>query len=339
MKRGVARMAATIKDIARLAGVSPATVSRVLANKEGFFGAKTADKVHAAARQLGYRKNTAATELVTQTSHDLAVIVNTTKTNFANQIIEGIQATAFPADLNVIILYAGDSDAERQRRALNTVIERSVMGILLLSVNLAPDNLTLLQSTEIPFCFLSISFADAAVPFITSDDRQVGYQATQYLIRQGHRRIGLAAVDTVGSMTGRLRLAGYHQALVEAGITPEADWVQPGDYSYAAGQTAMRTYGRKTPLTAVLAGSDMAGIGVMNQARTLGRQVPTELSVMSIDGTELCEIVQPTLTSLTQNFYDMGVAGVQRLLAPTPPRKPEITPIQVVARGSVQPIF
>lgn len=328
-------MAATIKDIAKQAGVSPATVSRVLANKEGFFGAKTAEKVRAAARELGYRKNTAAMELVTQTSHDLAVIVNTTKTNFSSQIIDGIQATAFPADLNVIMLYAGDADSERQRRALNTVIERSVMGILLLSVDLAPENLALLQSTEIPYCFLSISFGGPQMPFITSDDRQVGYQATQYLLQQGHRRIGLAAIDTQVSLTGKLREAGYRQALDEAGITPDADWIYPGDYSYAAGQAAMRAYGARPSVTAVLAGSDMAAIAVVNQARIFGLRVPDDLSVMGIDGTELCDIVQPPLTSLTQSFYDMGVAGVRRLLAKTGPKRQEFTPIRVVPRASV----
>lgn len=326
-------MAATIKDIAKAAGVSPATVSRVLANKEGFFGAQTAVRVREAARQLGYRKNTAATELVTQRSHDLAVIVNATQTNFANQIIEGIQATAFPADLNVIILYAGDADEERQRRALTTVIERAVRGILLLSVNLAPANLALLRSTEIPYTFLSISMQAPQTPAITSDDWQVGYQATQYLLQRGHRRIGLAAVDH--QITGQLRLAGYRQALTEADVRPVAAWFQAGDYSYVAGQQAMQAYGAQPTVTAVLAGSDMAAIGVMNQARTLGLLVPADLSVMAIDGTELCDIVQPTLTSLTQSFYDMGVAGVRRLLADQPTSPRETTAIRVVERESV----
>ena len=328
-------MGVTIKDIAKQAGVSPATVSRVLANKAGFFGAQTAQKVRQTAKELGYRKNTAATELVTQRSHDLAVIVNTTKTNFATQIIEGIQATAFPADLNVIILYAGDGDAERQRRALETVIERSVRGILLLSVDLAPENLALLQSTEIPYCFLSISFEGPKMPFITSDDWQVGYQATKYLLERGHRRIGLAAVDTQVSITVQLREAGYRQALAEAGITPRPAWIHPGDYSYPAGQAAMQAYGAHPDVTAVLAGSDLAGIGVMNQARMLGLMVPVDLSVMSVDGTDLCDIVQPQLTSLTQSFYDMGVAGVKRMLATETPQPQRFTPIQVVARDSV----
>ncbi|WP_125582042.1 LacI family DNA-binding transcriptional regulator [Levilactobacillus cerevisiae] len=327
-------MAATIKDIAKLAGVSTATVSRVLANKSAFFSAATATKVQDAATSLGYQKNTAAAELVTHHSHVIAAVVNSTKTNFANQIIEGIQEEAHRHDLNVIILYAGDADPEQQRRALMTVIERPVMGILLLSVDLAAENLTLLQNAQIPYCFLSISFDGEQLPYITSDDWQVGYQATQALLNQGHRKIGLAGVDR-DFHTGRQRVLGYTQALRDAGITPQAEWIQLGNYSYAAGQTAMRAYGGQTELTAIVGASDMAAIGVMNQARDLGLLVPADLSIVAIDGTELCSLVQPQLTSVSQNFYEMGIAGVQQLRS-TESLPQKITPIKLVSRQSVR---
>lgn len=327
-------MAATIKDIAKLAGVSPGTVSRVLAHKTAFFSEETGAKVQAAAAQLGYRKNTAAAELVTRQSKVIAAIVNSTKTNFANPIIEGIQAEAHRRDLNVIILYAGDGDPEQQRRALTTVIERPVRAILLLSVDLAPENLPLLQAAKIPFCFLSISFDDVRVPYVTSDDWQVGYQATRTLLKCGHRRIGLAGVDR-DFHTGRQRVAGYRQALQEARITPHADWIQLGDYSYAAGQAAMRSYGAQTDLTAIIGASDMAAVGVLNQARSLGRQVPDDLSILAIDGTAICELVQPALSSVSQNFYEMGVAGVQQLVNEGSTIQ-KITPIKVVERSSIR---
>lgn len=331
---GVVGMAATIKDIAKLAGVSPGTVSRVLANKVGFFSEHTGKKVRAAAAELGYQKNTAAAELVTQQSNVVAAIVNSTKTNFASPIIEGIQAEAHRHDLNVIILYAGDDDSEQQRRALTTVIERPVRSILLLSVDLSAENLTLLQNSRIPFCFLSISFDEIQVPYITSDDWQVGYQATQTLLKLGHQNIGLAGVDS-DFHTGRQRVAGYQQAMQEAGITVHPEWIQLGNYSYAAGQAAMRAYGANSGLTAIIGASDMAAVGVLNAARSLGYRVPTDLSILAIDGTEICELVQPALSSISQNFYEMGVAGVQQLCAPGElPQK--ITPIKLVERDSLQ---
>lgn len=327
-------MAATIKDIAKLAGVSPGTVSRVLAGKTAFFSEQTGEKVRAAAAKLGYQKNTAAAELVTRQSNVIAAIVNSTKTNFASPIIEGIQAEAQRRDLDVIILYAGDGDPEQQRRALTTVIERPVRAILLLSVDLAPENLSLLKKSRLPFCFLSISFDDGQLPYITSDDWQVGYQATRALLAAGHRRIGLAGVDR-DFHTGRQRVAGYQQALQAAGITPDPAWVQRGDYSYAAGQAAMQAYGAQTALTAIIGASDMATVGVLNQARSFGLRVPADLSLLAIDGTAICGLVRPALSSVSQNFYDMGVAGVRQLStqAAMPQR---ITPIKIVERASIR---
>lgn len=329
-------LATTIKDIAKMAGVSAATVSRVLANKEGFFGSSTAKKVREAAAKLGYRKNTSATELVTRKSHDLAVIVNATKTNFSNHIIDGIQAAAFPKDLNVIILYAGDFDAERQRRAINTAVNRSVMGILLLSVEVNDDNLDLLKSAQIPFCFLSISETDESLPFITSDDEEVGYLATKYLYQQGHRNIGIAGINYKNAITGELRLHGYKRALKEFKLQENTDWISAGDYSYESGELAMSTYGRNTKLTGIIAGSDMAAIGIMNQARSLGLSVPDDISIVAIDGTELCEIVQPQLTSVSQSFYEMGTLGVDWLLNKDKKVTKTITPIKVIERQSVK---
>lgn len=117
-------MAVTIKDIAKQAGVSPATVSRVLSGQAAFYSEKTAKKVKKIAKKLGYQKNTAAVELVTRRSKVIAVIVSSTKTNFSDQIIDGIQQEAGEHDLNVIILYVGEKDPQMEQKALETVIER-----------------------------------------------------------------------------------------------------------------------------------------------------------------------------------------------------------------------
>ncbi|KRL97157.1 LacI family DNA-binding transcriptional regulator [Liquorilactobacillus satsumensis] len=309
-------MQATIKDIAKATGFSVATVSRVLSNKKGFFSEKTAAKVNQVAKELGYKKNMSATELVTKKSNVIAALINSTKTNFSDSIIKGIQDKADELGKTVIILYAGDRDARAQKKALTTALERSVAGILLLSVDLSPENLTLLKSARTPFYFISITFQDTALPCITSNDHGIGYLATSYLIRQGHRRIGLAGLDFSDSYTGKLRLAGYQAALAENQLSAHSEWVQAGDYSYEAGIAALDAYAQNSelPITAVIAGSDMVGIGILNRASALKIPVPQKLSIVTIDGTDLCRIVQPPLTSVTQDFYKMGYVGLERLL-------------------------
>ena len=306
-------MGATIKDIAELAGVSPATVSRVLSGQSDFYSEKTARRVHRAAKKLGYQKNTSAVELVTRTSKTIAVIVSSTQTNFADQIIDGIQEQAMQKDLNVIILYAGEKNAKLQKRALETVIERSVLGILLVAIDLDPSNDNLLRSANIPFLFLSICFRNHRFPFISSDDFKIGYQATTYLIEKGHVKIDFAAAD-LESFTGQLRLAGYRRAMDEYRLPTSPDWVCDGDFAYEDGVLAMKQYGEETQLTAVIASSDLAAIGILNQAQAFNVKVPNDLSVVSIDGTYLCNIVRPRITSVTQSFREMGVKGMQTLL-------------------------
>jgi Transcriptional regulators len=305
-------MAATIKDIARLAGVSTATVSRVLSHK-GRYSEKTETKIRKIAQQLGYRKNQNATELVTRQSSVLGVIVSATQTNFSDAIIKGIETEAQKHDLSVIILYAGENNEQLQHQAIQTVLERRISGILLLSLELNSANMDLLKESGVPFLFLSIAFKDRTIPFISSDDFDIGYHATRFLIEQGHRRIGFAGANITQSFTGVQRLLGYQKAMAETQLNWLPDWIQSGDYSYQSGEAAMKKFGRHTDLSAIIGASDLAAIGVLNQAQEFGLRIPDDLSVLSIDGTDLCTIVRPKLTSMTQSFYEMGVRGVQEL--------------------------
>ncbi|KRM73285.1 LacI family DNA-binding transcriptional regulator [Secundilactobacillus collinoides] len=306
-------MTVTIKDIAETANVSIATVSRVLANKEGFYSEKTAAKVRQAAEKLGYRKNTAAVELVTQRSKVIGVIVSATKTNFANDIIAGIQDEAFKHNLSVIILYAGESDPNQQHRALQTVIERSVMGILILAIRPVDDDIAMLRAANIPHLFLSTSFDSQNLPFIASDDFRIGYQATDFLIKKGHKKIGIAAIDR-HTYIGTQRVLGYQRAMADHDLPTKPAWIQDGHFTYDDGIEAMKTFGAKPELDAVIGTSDLAAIGVMNQAETFGLNVPTDLAIMSIDGTQMVKIVRPQITSVTQSFYEMGSRGMKMML-------------------------
>ncbi len=332
---GDAVMTVTIKDIAEAAQVSVATVSRVLGNKEGFYSEKTAKKVRKVATKLGYRKNTSAVELVTRKSQVLGVIVAATKTNFSNQIIEGIQDEAFKKGLSVIILYANENDSESQARALQTVIERSVMGILVLAIQLMDDNLALLKDSRIPYRFLSTSFYGNKLPFTASDDFQIGYQATDFLIRKGHQKIGIVAIDT-SLFIGQQRVAGYRQAMQDAQLSVRDCWIRVGKFTYQDGVAAMAAFGPQPDVTAIIGGSDMAAIGVLNQAQSLGLEIPDQLAVMSIDGTELVKIVRPKITSVTQSFYEMGKMGTRLLLETEVKPQSEYVPFKIEERQSTR---
>ncbi|WP_268912339.1 LacI family DNA-binding transcriptional regulator [Lentilactobacillus sp. SPB1-3] len=306
-------MKATIKDIAKKTNLSVATVSRILNNKTGYFSEKSATKVHKAAEELGYQKNTTAVELVTQTSKVVAVIISSTKTNFADQIIDGIQEVAFENNLNVIFLYAGENDEEIQYKSLVTAIERSVMGIIMVAVELNGSNLDYLQQSRIPYILLSTAHGPKGSAFITTDNYQLGYRATEFLIERGHRKISLVGNDL--SDTGTERLRGYKDALKNNHISFNPGLALMGDFSYEDGITAAKKlFQPKLRVTGLIGGSDMVAIGIINQAKELGFSVPEDVSVMSLDGTNITNIYRPIITSAIQPFKEIGKRGMQQLL-------------------------
>ncbi|WP_439424994.1 LacI family DNA-binding transcriptional regulator [Oenococcus alcoholitolerans] len=305
-------MAVTIKDIAKVSGFSLSTVSRVLSGHSEFYSEKTAKKIKKIAHDLNYQKNASAVELVTKKSKVIAVIISSTKTNFSNEIIDGIEDQASMNDCNVIILYAGESDPVRQRKALQTVIERSVMGILLVAVDLNIENTKYLSMSNIPYLFISISFAENKFPFISSNNFDIAYHATKYLIEKKHKRIALVALD-LSSYTGKLRLEGYEKAMSDYNLPINYDFIYNGNFTYDDGEMAMKKIGNKKDVTAVIASSDLSAMGVINQAEEMNLEIPNDLSVVSLDGTNLCNMFRPTITSFSQSFYQMGVEGVKKI--------------------------
>lgn len=319
----------TIKDIARETHLSVATVSRVLHHK-GQHNSDTVKLVTETAQQLGYVRNTSAADLVNRQSHIIAVIVSNTKSNFSTQIIDAIESKATTQNLDTYILHAGNHDEASQIRAINTVIERSVMGIILVSLELGTKVLQILKDTSIPSICLSTSVKDATIPFVTSNNYQMGYDATNAMIKDGHKKIGLVGIPTNGSINQRTH--GYLQCMEDHNLTVNPEWIQYGSCTYEDGIDAWKQLSSKE-ITCAICASDFTAIGFINACTESGLQVPNDISVMSFDGTELVEMMRPAITSVTQSFYEMGIAGVQYLTSHGQIRSPYL-PFKIIKRDS-----
>jgi len=320
-------MKPTIKDIAAKSGVSIATVSRVLGNKTGSYSEKTQTKILKVAKELGYRKNSVAVDLVKKRSDVIALIINATPTNFSTQIIDGIQQRASELGQGVIILYAGNRDNALQHKAIITALERSVTGILLAAIEPDEKDLALLKDSRIPYCFVSLYLGTRDILAVSSDNRDLAYQATQYLIDRGHTRISLIGID--GYHTGSQRQAGYHDAMAANRLLAPA--ILPGDYSYESGVKLLQQV-REQDVTAVIAASDMVAAGLLKAAQQQGIIIPDDLSIMSIDGTIICQITTPALTSMTQDFYRIGSQSVNKVLGQP---AEDFIPVVITERASV----
>lgn len=326
-------MGVTIKDVARAANVSTATVSRVLANKEGSYREETAQKVRQIAAEMGYHRNVSAAELAANEIKTIAIILNNTKTHFWQDVLDGIQDGIQAHHRNSIIFYAGDNDSAMLTQAINSALARSVSGILLVAAKASHDQLQLLDKSGIPYRFVSIyDEHNDSSKFISSNNIEIGQVATQYLLQHGHRRIGLVGIDN--SPTGHQRLLGYEKAMLSANQVIEPHWIQYGDYSLASVQAAFATI-QRLHLTAIVAASDLVGAGLIKAAHTAGLKLPDDLSIISIDGTFICDITVPQMTSVTQDFYLMGKTSVENLIQTN---GSQFIPVAITARESVTTI-
>lgn len=321
-------MKPTIKDIAARSGVSIATVSRVLSQKTGTYSEKTQAKILRIAKELGYRKNTAAVELVKKRSAVIAVILNATPTNFSTGVIDGIQKRASELGQGVIILYAGNRDAQMLHKAVVTALERTVSGILLTAIEPDDADLTLLKNSGIPFCFVSLYLNQPKILSVSSNNESITSQAVDYLVEQGHTAIALAGIDEYH--TGTQRIAGYEAGLKAHGIATSC--IKYGDYSYESGRKLLQEF-LPLKVTAIITASDMIAAGILNAAQEVGIRVPEDLSLVSIDGTIICNITTPGLTSVTQDFYRIGSRSVDQVMGHD---VETFVPVKIEKRGSVK---
>ena len=329
--KGSVNVKATIKDIAKATQLSTATVSRVLSRKEGTYREETAKKVLAVAEKLGYRRNIAAADLASNSLKTIAVILNNTQTNFWQGVLDGIQDAAIKSQRQFIIFYAGNNNEEMLTQALNNALERQIAGILLVATKMNAEQMSILKRANVPYRFVSIYEDDQPErTFVSSNNITIGRLACQYLIDHGHKQIGFVGLDRTA--TGRERLLGYQQAMTKAGLTIDPSWVLNGDYSFKAGQALFPKI-RQAGVTAVIAASDMIGAGIIQAAHRANVTIPDDLSIISIDGTEVCQMVSPTLTCVQQDFFKIGASSLDSLLADG---KSQFIPVKVVARESVK---
>lgn len=324
-------MKPTIKSIAEKAGVSTATVSRALTNKNSVIKPATAKRIRQIAQEMGYHKNVGASQLASNINNTIAVIISYNQTNFWNEIIKGILQRAHQVNHQVIIFSAGSNDPQRLMQVVNEALEHQATGILLISGKIDPTQVAILKKSHVPYRLVSIYNQQyPAQRFISSDNVAVGENATNYLLKKGHRKIGIVGIDH--SSTGQQHLFGYQKAMTAAQLTIDPHWIYYGNYSYQNGQELLPKL-QGHGITAVIAGSDMIACGLIKMANQINLRVPDQLSIICIDGSPICEIATPELTSVTQDFFQMGIKSVDNLLND---EQSLFIPTKIVERASVK---
>lgn len=339
------RGAASIGAVAQRAGVSVATVSRVL-NDSGGVRPGTREKVLAAVAELGYSMNHLARNLRTAASRLLLTMVPDVGNPFYAQIVRGIDAVAREHGYFVLLCDTG-ADAGRERSYFELLRTRRADGAICLD----PDTIQQALADELnagaglaslPWVACCEFDPDGQVPYVGIDNRAAAGEAVAHLIGLGHRRIGLINSDQ-RYLYARQRRLGYDEAMQAAGLAVDPSWRRTVDgLDYAAGSAAtLAMMAQADAPTAIFAVSDTLAIGVLSALRQLGKRVPEDVAVVGFDDIALAAQVAPGLSTVAQPMLELGATAARlllRRLADPAPRVPGVLlPHRLVVRGSSDP--
>lgn len=304
-----------ITDIARQAGVSTATVSRVINNKESGVSSSTRQRVQAVMDKMHYRPSQLAQGIALSRSKTIGVIIPDISNMFYPQMVRGIDDYISSHGYSML-LYNTDSDPEREKQHLLTMVDKRVDGVLLCSGVSNEAFLKEYRKYGVPLALIGRTFdsylADAC---ITGDNEKGMYISTQYMLSHGHRNI--LYIDGGAGVTGPIcRVSGYRHALIDAGITPNEGLIHQDAFTIQYGfEKVGRLLDEGTSFTAIVSGSDLVAIGAIKALTARGLSVPGDIEVMGFDNIELCEIFEPHLSTISKPHYDMASEASRMLLA------------------------
>jgi len=322
---------ADIRTVAAAAGVSIATVSRVLKTPDVVTKA-TRDKVLAAVEATGYRPNALASGLRRSKSDNIVVVVPYIQNPFFSGVIQGIEGVAFAEGYQVLL---GESQNDQQRLDSYAAMLRSKTadGLILLGAAL-PSQL----DDKTPLVLACEYFPDQRIPAIRIDNVAAAKAATEHLLSLGHKRIGKIA-GPLDNQLSRDRLNGYRAALAESDIAYDEGLVAEGAFDVESGHSAMtRLLDLKAPPTAVFSSSDEMAIGALKAAREHGMRVPEDLSVVGFDGIRFADFCDPPLTTMVQPNVEIGAAAARMMISilrgGEPAPEDIVLPAQLLVRQS-----
>ncbi len=306
-------MAATIKDVAQLAGVSTTTVSHVI-NGTRFVSDELRQRVYQAMEALNYQPNILARGLRRGDTRTIGLIVPDNSNPFFAELLRAIEDAGFQEGYNVILCNS-DGDVDKEAAYIHLLFAKQVDGIIFIAVNNSPGHLSGLLQPDVPVVIVDRDLPLKDTDVILVDNEKGGFDATNYLISLGHHRIACIAGPS-GVTPSAERVRGYLRALQEAGICQRDEFIVHGDFRFKSGeQAAHQLLSLPDPPTAIFACNDLMAIGAMRALRQCGVTIPEDVSVIGFDDIQLASAVTPSLTTVAQPIAHIGRVAVHHLVA------------------------
>lgn len=305
----------TIKDVAKACGVSQSTVSKAL-NGYKEIGAQKAQEICKCAEEMGYFPNSAARSLKTNRSYNIGIV-------FADQLQNGLKHGYFSSVLNSFktameekgysVTFISEALGNRKMTYAEQCKYRNFDGVMVACADYDAEGIRDLAALSLPLVTIDYEFDSRSA--VVSDNFTGMYELTKYVLEQGHRNI--AYIHGENTNVTKRRLAGFHKAFEEYGITPSPELIRQARYRdpISCAKETKELLKQKNRPTCILYPDDYACLGAMNVIHDAGLQIPNDISVAGYDGSFLSELLSPRLTTLRQNTVKIGQAAAEKLLA------------------------
>lgn len=305
-------MGATIRDVARRAGVSIKTVSRVL-NNSPLVSEETRTRVMSAIDALDFHPNAAARALVLRKSKTIGLVIADITNPFFPEVVRGVEDVANQHNYNVILCNT-DENPEKERCYINLLREKQGDGIILAGSRVGPEEIIALGKKGVHVVVINRDIRHPRVGVVAVANEERGYEAVSHLVKIGHTRIAYISGSPVSSSNAE-RLEGYKRALHDNGIPPDGSLVVQADPTREGGSEAMSILLGCSPRpTAVFAYNDLQAIGAIDAIKEKGLSVPFDIAVVGFDDIQLASFTTPPLTTFRMPKYEMGQRAAEMLI-------------------------
>jgi DNA-binding LacI/PurR family transcriptional regulator len=301
----------TIKDIARHAGVSTATVSYVI-NQTKYVSPELTERVQVAVAHLGYRPNRVARSLRVQNTATVGLIISDIQNSFFTALVRAVEDVAYQHHHSVVLCNS-DETADKEALYIDLMLAERVAGVIISPASETGNAVHRLIEARVPVVAVDRRLPALPIDTVVIDNVRAGYDLVSHLIDDGHARIG-ALVGPLTITTGRERYAGFVQALEAHGLPVRPDLVHIGlpkeDFGYRATSALLDL---PEPPTALYVGNAYLALGALKAIRGRGLRIPDEIAIVAFDEMEWTALVQPGLTVVAQPTYALGKIAAERL--------------------------
>jgi LacI family transcriptional regulator len=329
-----------VSDVARLAGCSTATVSRVQ-NTPDLVSAETRERVQAAIRALSYMPNSAARALRSNRSRMIGIVIPTLNHAIYASLVDAAQQCLASEGYSLLVA-TFDYDLDREKEQTAVLIERGAEGLVLVGESHHPEFYPMLAAADIPYINTYVFQPDGPHPCVGIDNRQASSEIAEFLCGLGHRTFGVICALMEGNDRATTRVAGIREALTRHGIQLDPSAIIERPYSIPSGREALRMLQALNPRpTAVICGNDILAFGALIECHEMGLRVPHDMSVVGFDNLDFTAHINPPLTTMDVPAKEMGDGAARFLLdtlkGRTTMRKIRLEP-QLIARRTTAPV-